>query len=71
MARVYRIKDGVKKLQDMQDSVWATILKEGAKVVPEGVTYELAPAPNTKAVELMPQEEKPTAEVKETRKNRK
>jgi len=58
MIKVIRIENGIRKTVDIQKSIWRNIVN-GAEL-PNGVTYELAPAP--KAIELIPEKVETTEE---------
>jgi len=58
MIKIIRIENGIRNTVDIQKSIWRNIVN-GAEL-PNGVTYELAPAP--KAIELIPEKVETTEE---------
>ena len=60
--RLIKITPTGRKLVTMQESIWNTILKDSS-MVPAGVTYELAPKDEMKAIELIETVKLPKQEV--------
>jgi hypothetical protein len=50
--RLIKITSHSRKIVTMQESIWNTILKDNS-MLPHGVTYELAPKDEMKAIELI------------------
>ena len=54
--KLIKTVNGASKVIDMPENIWNTILKS-PEIIPQGVSYELAPTRPIQATELMPQEQ--------------
>ena len=54
--KLIKTVNGVSKVIDMPENIWNTILKS-PEIIPQGVTYELAPTRPVNTIELMPKED--------------
>lgn len=53
--KLIKTVNGVSKVIDMPENIWNTILNS-PEIIPQGVTYELAPTKPIKAIELIKQD---------------